>query len=160
MRLPVRELAERYKDDIFRAAFSVCGNIEDAEDAVQEAFIQYMKSSRQFESEEHIRAWLLRTAINKAKNTVRTFWHRNRTSIEDYMDSLQFREPEDRDLAEAVMALPKKQRMVIYLYYYEDDPVSEISDITGLSESAVKGQLFRARKKLKQMLGGDWNDDE
>ena len=76
------------------------------------------------------------------------------------MDSLQFREPEDRDLAEAVMALPKKQRMVIYLYYYEDERVSEISEITGLSESAVKGQLFRARKKLKQMLGGDWNDDE
>lgn len=159
MRLPVSELAEKYKDSIFRAALSVNGNVEDAEDVVQETFLQYIKSSRQFENEEHIKAWLLRTAINKSKNIVRTFWHRNRTSIEDYMAGLQFQEPEDRDLVNAVMALPKPQRTVIYLFYYEDYSVKEISELTGLSESAVKGRLFRARKMLKKTLGDDWNDD-
>lgn len=160
MRLPVKELAEKYKDSIFRAAFSVSGNVEDAEDVVQETFIQYMESTREFESEEHIKAWLLRTAINKSKNIVRTFWHRNRTSMEDYMSGLQFREPEDRDLVDAVMSLPKMQRMVIYLYYYEDYSVSEIAKASGLSEAAVKGRLFRGRKMLKKMLGDGWNDDE
>lgn len=53
MRIPVRELAEQHKDSIFRAASSICRNPEDAEDVVQETFLQYMESSRQFESVEH-----------------------------------------------------------------------------------------------------------
>lgn len=160
MRLPVEKLAEKYKDSLFRAAFSVSKNPDDAEDVVQETFLQYMESSRQFESEEHIRAWLLRTAINKSKNVVRTFWHRNRTSLDDYLSGVPFQEPEDRELVEAVLSLPKLYRSVVYLYYYEDYSVQEIADMLRLSAGTVKTRLFRGRKLLKNTLGEGWSDDE
>lgn len=61
-------LAQKYQDSVYRAAFSACKNPQDAEDAPQKTFLAYHRSSRQFESEEHIWAWLLRVAINKGKN--------------------------------------------------------------------------------------------
>ena len=68
MRQPVQELIERYRHNLFAAAFQICKNQEDAEDVVQETFIQYHITKKEFDSEEHIRAWLLRVAMNKAKN--------------------------------------------------------------------------------------------
>lgn len=160
MRISVDKLAAKYKDSVFRAAFSICQNPEDAEDIVQDTFLKYFESNRQFESEEHIKAWLLRTAINKSKNTLRTFWHRNRSTFEDYMDQLPFQEPEDHEMLETVMSLPEAYRIVIYLYYYEDYSVKEIAKVLGKPENTIKSHLYRARKTLKDILKEDWTDDE
>lgn len=160
MRRPVEELVEKYRDSVFRAALSVSRNPEDAEDAVQDTFIQYMNSKRQFESEEHIRAWLLRVAINKSKNIMTSFWNRNRVAFEDYMKNTQFQEPEDRSLAEAVFSLTEKYRVVMYLYYYEEYPVREIAEILHISEGTVKSRLARGRKALRDILKEAWDIDE
>ena len=85
MRLETQALAEQYRDRLFAAAFQVCGNAADAEDAAQEALLRYHLSDKQFESQEHIRAWLLRVAINWAKNTSRSLWRRNTVTLADYM---------------------------------------------------------------------------
>lgn len=153
-------MAAKYQDNVFRAAFSICRNPEDAEDIVQDTFLKYFESNRQFESEEHIKAWLLKTAINKSKNTLRTFWHRNRSTFEDYMDQLPFQEPEDQEMLETVMSLPEAYRIVIYLYYYEDYSVKEIAKVLGKPENTIKSHLYRARKTLKDILKEDWTDDE
>lgn len=160
MRLSVSELAEAYQENVFRAAFSICRNPDDAEDVVQDTFLAYMTSSRQFESREHIKAWLLRTAINKSKNISRSFWRKKREDFQDYMDSLPFKEPEDRQLVETVLALPKSYRVIIYLYYYEDYKVNEISELLHLPANTVKSRLYRGRKMLKDILREDWHDDE
>nr|WP_296958782.1 sigma factor [uncultured Mediterraneibacter sp.] len=62
---------------MYAVAFNVCKNQMDAEDIVQEAFVQYYTSKKEFENQQHIRAWLIRIVINKAKNVTRTFWRRN-----------------------------------------------------------------------------------
>lgn len=152
MRLPLETLAQKYQDNVYRAAFSVCKNPQDAEDVTQETFLSYHRSSQQFESEEHIRAWLLRVAINKGKNLRLSFWSRNRQNVEDYMESLVFEFPEDRGLFTAVMALPEKYRTVIHLFYYEDYTVREIAQIVGVSEGTVKTRLHRGREMLKNKL--------
>lgn len=152
-------LIERYRDNLFAAAFNVCKNAADADDIVQETFLQYYITTKKFESEQHIRAWLIRVAINKAKNVTRTFWRRNKISIEDYMETLTFETPESADLFETVMQLPEKYRIVIHLYYYEDYAVSEIADILKLSESNVKTRLSRGRAMLRKELEGEWVDD-
>ena len=72
MRQSVQELFERYQDNLYAAAFHVCRNAQDAEDAVQDTFIQYYSTQKEFDDEQHIRAWLIRVAINKAKNMNRT----------------------------------------------------------------------------------------
>lgn len=160
MRLSTEVLVNRYQQNLYAAAFSVCRRAEDAQDIVQDTFLQYHTTQKQFESEEHIKAWLLRLAINRAKNTVSSFWHRNAMPLEDYLDTLSFQAPEDRGLMEAVLALPEKYRTVIHLFYYEDYSVREIGKILRLTEAAVKQRLSRGRKLLKQTLQEEWTDDE
>ncbi len=160
MRIPVQNLIEQYQDNLYAVAFNVCKNQEDAEDVVQDAFLQYYTCRKEFENEQHIRAWLIRIVINKAKNMNRTFWRRNKLSLEDYMETLTFETPESETLFETVMGLPEKYRIIVHLFYYEDYSVREIADILNISESNVKIRLMRARTLLKEVLMEEWEDDE
>ena len=159
MRMETQALAETYRDRLFAAAFQVCGNAADAEDAAQDALLRYHISEKQFESEQHIRAWLLRVAINCAKNVSRSFFRRNTVPLEDYMDSLEFDSGESREIFREVMNLPETYRLVIHLYYYEDYTVAEIGRILGLTESNVKVRLSRGRQLLKKALQEVWDDE-
>ena len=159
MRMETQALAKTYRDRLFAAAFQVCGNAADAEDAAQEALLRYHISEKQFESEQHIRAWLLRVTINCAKNVSRSFFRRNTVPLEDYMDSLEFDSGESREIFREVMNLPETYRLVIHLYYYEDYSVAEIGRILGLTESNVKVRLSRGRKLLKKALQEVWDDE-
>ena len=159
MRQPVQQLIQLYQNNLYTAAFSICQNQMDAEDVVQETFVQYYTSRKQFENEQHIRAWLLRVVINKAKNINRTFWKKNKCSLEDYMETLAFPDSQSRDIFEEVMKLPDKYRIVIHLFYYEDYSVREIAKILKLSESNVKVRLSRGRALLKDSLKEDWEND-
>ena len=160
MRLPTQELFEKYQNNLYAVAFNVCKNAEDAEDVVQDTFIQYYSFKKQFDNEQHIRAWLIRVAINKAKNMNRTFWRKNKMSLEDYMETLTFEMPESSELFEAAMSLPEKYRIVVHLFYYEDYSIHEIAGILKLSESNVKVRLSRARSLLREKLQEEWENDE
>lgn len=159
MRLETQALAEQYRDRLFAAAFQVCGNAADAEDAAQEALLRYHLSDKEFENQEHIRAWLLRVAVNWAKNISRSFWRRNTLPLEEYMETLTFDCQESREIFREVMALPEKYRLVIHLYYYEDYSVQEIGRILGIRESNVKVRLSRGRQMLKATLQEVWDDE-
>lgn len=152
MRLSVEEAFRRYGDRVFSAAFSICQNREDADDVVQDTFLKYHAKDMHYADEDHLKAWLLRVAINRTRDLVGAFWRRNRVSWEDYMDQLEFVQPEDRSLFEAVMRLPDKYRIVIHLYYYEEYAVEEIANTLHRSRGTVKSQLSRGRALLKTML--------
>ncbi len=160
MRKPVQELIEHYQNNLYIVAFNVCKNPEDAEDVVQDTFIQYHTNKKEFENEQHIRAWLIRVAINKAKNMNHTFWRQNKLSLEDYMETLAFETPETETLFETVMKLPEKYRIVIHLFYYEDYTIHEIADILKISQSNTKVRLSRGRALLKEALKEEWEDDK
>ena len=160
MRLDLTELMERYRDRLYAAAFAVCRDPQDAEDVVQETFLAYYRENREFESEEHIRAWLLRVAVNKARNAAALFWRRNRVSLEEYMETLDFPEPEDKSLMEAVLVLPERFRIPLHLHYFEDYSVEEIAALLGVPPGTVKSRLFRARRQLRDKLQEGWDDDE
>ncbi len=160
MRQSVQEQFEKYQNNLYAAAFNICKNTEDAKDIVQETFIQYYSLRKEFDNEQNIRAWLIRVAINKAKNINRSFWRKNKKPLEDYMESLTFETPESEELFETVMALPEKFRIVIHLFYYEDYAIREIADILKISESNVKVRLSRGRSLLKIKLQEEWDDDE
>ena len=160
MRQSVQELFEKYQNNLYAVAFNICKNAENAKDIVQETFIQYYSLRKEFDNEQHIRAWLIRVAINKAKNINRSFWRKNKRPLEDYMESLTFETPESEELFETVMARPEKFRIVIHLFYYEDYAIREIADILKISESNVKVRLSRGRSLLKEKLQEEWEDDE
>ena len=160
MKLAVEEVYREYADRVFAAAFSVCRNQADADDAVQDTFIKYNFTDTDFRDENHIKAWLLRVTINFAKNVSSSFWRKNTVAWEEYMDKLSFEAPEDNRLFEAVMRLPQQYRVVIHLFYYEEYSIREIAEILRRREGTVKSQLSRGRKLLKNMLMEEWNDDE
>ena len=152
MKTETSVVVKKYKDSIFSAAFNVCANAADAEDVVQDTFIRYHTTNTQFSDEQHIRAWLLRVAINKAKNVTMSFWRRRGVPLEDYAETLAFPSPEAGDLFEKVMKLPEKYRTAIYLYYYEDYSTDEIARLTGTPAATVRTRLRRGRELLRAGL--------
>lgn len=160
MKTDTQILFEAYRQNVYAAAFSICKNAADAEDILQETFLQYHRTEKSFENEQHSKAWLLRTAMSRATDLYRKRKRRNETALEDYMQTLEFPSPESSGLFDAVMALPEQFRSVIHLFYYEDYTVSEIAKILHLTQSNVKVRLSRGRKLLKESLKEDWNDDE
>ena len=155
MRLTVEDAFQKYGDRVFSAAFSICRNREDADDVVQDTFLRYHIKNLQYMDETHLKAWLLRVAINRAKDITAAFWRRNRVSWEAYMEELEFTQPEDRSLFRAVMALPEKYRLVIHLYYYEECSIREIASLLHTGEGTIKSRLSRGRTLLKTMLTED-----
>ena len=158
MTMDFDNIYDRYSDRLYAAAFNICRQQQDAEDAVQDAFIRLYHSRKDFESEEHIKAWLLRETINAAKSTKRLFWNRMRSSYEEYMDSLVFEEESDKGLMDEVLKLPEKYRIVIQLFYFEEYKVKEIAEILNTSENTVKTRLLNRRRILKDKLEG-WEDE-
>lgn len=160
MRLTLEEALNKYGQSVFTAAFNICGSREDAADVLQDTMLRYFTRDNEFRDEEHLKAWLLRVAINRARDVRSSFWRRNKVSLEDHTAELTFDEPGTSELFEAVMALPERYRVPIHLFYYEDYSVREIARIMHSSEGSVKSRLSRGRKILKKELEEVWNDDE
>ena len=98
MRESVEKLIEKYKNNLFVVAFNVCKNIQDAEDVVQDTFIQYISLKKDFKTEENIKYWLIRVAINKAKNKNKTFFKRSTLPLQDYIETLTFESKESLEI--------------------------------------------------------------
>ena len=146
------DLARRYKDMVFRVALNYFGNPYDADDMVQEALMKLYTTKTVFDSEEHIRYWLIRVTLNLCKNTVRSPWRRRTVALEEASEMVTFDRPEQSELFQAVMSLPEKYRTPLYLFYYEDLPVREVAQLLQISESAVTTRISRARRILKSEL--------
>lgn len=152
MNPPLEQVMLQHADSVYAAAYSLLKNKQDAEDVVQDTFLKYYTRTRAFASAEHLRAWLLRLAINRAKDLLRAAARKNCVPLEDELRIDAFPQPESRELLEAVLALPEQYRTVIHLHYYEDYSVQQIAGILRLSRQAVKTRLFRGRQLLRAEL--------
>lgn len=142
-------VVQSYSNMLLKYAYTFCRNQEDAEDVVQDVFLKYLSKGQSFESEEHRKAWLLRTTINTAKNYKNTFWNRNRTSLgEEYI----FENSIEEEIWDVVNKLPDKYRIIVDLYYRDGYSIKEIAFILGKKTATVGTQLNRARQKLREML--------
>ena len=149
----------KYRDRVFAVGFNYFRNSMDADDVVQETFLKLLRSNKDFESEEHLRNWIMKVAVNECKRVTLSSWFKRKESLDDYADKLIFEEVGDRDLFDKVMRLPKNYRQVTHLFYYEGYSVKEIAGILGIRETTVTTRLSRARKKLKDQLKGEWEDE-
>lgn len=150
---------ETYRDTVYRVALHHFASPPDAEDAVQEVFLRLYTREEAFDSQEHLRRWLIRVTVNVCKDVLKSPWRRRRISLEALPDQPVFDAPEQGELYQAVLALPEKYRVVLDLYYYEELSIREIGQVLGLRQTAVTTRLFRARDLLKQRLEA-WQDDE
>lgn len=144
------DIAERYIDTVYRLALARVKSPEYAEDITQEVFLKLMQAKKNFESEEHLKAWLLRVTINCTKDLFLSSWFRKTEGFDESIDKhMSFEHEEKSDLYYALMKLPQKYRTVIHLHYYEGYSVREIAKIMKSTEGTVKSQLHRGREMLK-----------
>ena len=154
----IAEIYERNKNTVYRVCFAYMKNTADTEDAVQDTFFQLIKTGAAFESEEHEKAWLIRTATNICKNFLRNWW-RKRENIENFENLGTDGNIEIDNVFGAVMSLPDKYKTAIYLYYYEGYTSVEISKILGKPQSTIRNHLHEARSVLRNKLGGDFIEE-
>ena len=143
--------AERYLDMVYRIALNYFRHPQDAEDAAQEAMLRLWRADTDFEGEEHLRHFLVRVTLNVCRDFSRSPWRKRTVPLESCREPA-FSTPERWELYQAVMALPAKYRLPLYLYYFEGYAVAEVGELLGLNPSTVQTWLARARAKLKQEL--------
>ena len=142
----------KHENKLYRTALAIMGNISDAEDVVQEAFLRAYEKAPEFQTDNHEKAWLIRETVNLCNSRLRSPWRKRR---EPLLASYPAAEPEQHELLEHILSLPPKYRAVIHLFYYEGYSVKEIAGLTGQKESTVRSLLTRARQKLKSVLKED-----
>ncbi|HOV24824.1 MAG TPA: sigma-70 family RNA polymerase sigma factor [Pseudobacteroides sp.] len=126
---------------------------------VQNVYLKLHKNICNLNDDDHARRWLIRVAINECKNQFLSNWVRRVIPLDETLvDEVSF-EADDK-VWQAVMSLPQKYRIVIYLFYYEEYSTSEIAETLKLKEASVRKQLQRARERLKTILKEAWDNEE
>ena len=143
--------AERYLDMVYRIALNYFRHPQDAEDAAQEAMLRLWRTDTNFEGEDHLRRFLVRVTLNVCRDFSRSPWRKRTVPLESCREP-EFSTPERTELYRAVMDLPAKYRLPLYLYYFEGYAVAEVGQQLDLNPSTVQTRLARARAKLKQEL--------
>ena len=157
----IQYILDTYSRTLIRLCYTYVRNIFDAEDIAQDVLVALLKRGKGFESPEHEKAWLLRTAINKSKNHLRSGWITRTVAIDDADPSEKDDLTEEQsEVMEAVLSLPEKYRTVIHLFYYDGYSIKEIAAITGKKPATVGTLLARGRSLLKEMMIGGFDEDE
>lgn len=147
---------ERHADTVRRLCLIRLKNEADTEDIFQNVFLKYALSCVDFESAEHEKAWFIRVTINACKDLLKSFFRSCTVPLEELLEQPAQVPRDYTDVLEAVLTLPQKYRDVVYLYYYEGYGAEEIGQLLRKSVNTVYTWLTRARKLLREKLGGDW----
>ncbi|MBQ8057421.1 MAG: sigma-70 family RNA polymerase sigma factor [Ruminococcus sp.] len=151
--LSFEQVVRKYKNTVGSVCVMRLNNNSDADDCFQNTFLRLYKKSPDFKTQEHLKAWLIRVAINECNRFIRK--NRSFLSLDKVNNAVSYFPQEKCDMSWALLKLDSKYRDVIYLYYCEDYKVKEIAEILGKSPNTVKTLLSRGREKLKAIYGGD-----
>lgn len=156
-------LISKYQNLVFTICSRVFDNKEEAEDIAQESFIKCYQSLKQFKGESKFSSWLYTITYNTCMNHLK--YKKRQTSVEDIanvadQDIIEqdhiFAKLEQKEqtnlIQQALSKLELDEQMIIQLYYYEELPIKEISNILSLKIENIKIKLFRSRKKLFNIL--------
>ena len=146
---------DRHADMVRRLCLIHLKNQADSEDVFQTVFMKYVLSSAVFENEEHEKAWFIRVTINACRDLLRSFFRSRTVPLDELRDLPADAPSESREVLEAVLELPGKYRDVVYLHYFEGYTAPEIAGLMKKNVNTVYSLLARAKKLLKERLGGD-----
>lgn len=149
-----------YKDSLIFFLMQYVKNPSVAEDLTEDTFVAIAVKKPKFHDDASFKTWLFTIARNKALNYLRSPWHRKRVTVEEAFIPTEMDCPEKRLLQEeryralysAIKSLPKNQREMVYLFYFEDMSISEAASV--IHKSRVQGSsiLARARRNLRTIL--------
>ena len=144
-----------YSDSLYHLAMAKTKTKEIAEDIVQDTFIKLFQSEKEFESKEHIKAWLIRVTINACNKYYKSSWYTKTVAYEEQAGEVSMME-EKSEVYYAILELPDKYREVLHLYYYEELSVKEIASIMNMKAVSIETRIHRARALLKKKLKGEY----
>lgn len=147
---------ELYSGTVYRLAYMYTSNFADAQDITQDVFLALFCKQPRFSCPEQERAWLIRCAKNKSLNLLRS--RRSHQPVNDEIPQTGG-DMHDCSVREGVLRLPDTLKSVTYLFYFEDMSVKEIAGALGISQSAVKTRLCRAREILRSLLKEEYDYD-
>ena len=148
-----KAVREHYSS-VYGVALCSCKNPSDAFDIAQEVFLKLLLCDTSFESTEHLKAWLLRCAINKSTDLLRSHWHKFSQPLESISERTTdpLEKSGENRLIPILMKVSRKCRAVLYLHYFEEYTVTDIARILCVSESAVRARLTRGKEQLRKLL--------
>lgn len=154
-KVQMEEIYRRNCDIVYRVCLMHLKHEQDALDAVSETFLRLFQKQPDFVDLEHEKAWLIRTALNYCKDVQKSFWKRKRnvydTATEQMLQSIQVSDA-DTELLQAVWRLPPIYAELLYLRYYEEYSIEEISEIMKKNASTLRSRLGRARELLRKEM--------
>lgn len=150
---------DKYLKMVYRISFHYFGNREDAEDVSQDVFLKLYSHNTKFESEEELKAWLIRVTTNTCHSYFRNPFRKRKTEIDEKeIENIVGSSSSEQEIInrkvvmDAVMSLSERYRIVVYLYYYEEYSICQISNTLNIKETTIQTRLSRAREKLKSVL--------
>ncbi len=146
--MDVLYLFHRYRDDVYRLAVNYTHNPQEAEDVCQTVFMKLLEQGDLTPGRE--KAWLMQVTANECRSILRSAWWKRTVALDETIPAPAY---ETDDTIRAVMSLPPKYRVVIYLRYYEEYTTAEIGELLKLPVSTVTTRLSRGREQLKKRLG-------
>ena len=156
----IDSIIDRYQNTVYGLALARTGNRADADDVFQEVFIAYFQSGKVFRDENHRKAWLLRTTVNQARRVTASTWRQKTVPLSEREDvPVQFREPEENRVWEALQDLVEDYRLPIYLFYFQELSTQEIAKVLAIRPGAVRMRLTRGREQLREKLKGAYFDE-
>jgi RNA polymerase sigma-70 factor (ECF subfamily) len=163
------ELWTRYSHTAFKIVYRITGNRDDAEDAIQDAWMKAYMHLNTFDNRSKFSTWLTRIAINSALMILRKKRSHPETSMDWSIDGETWQQWEvadkranieehysrketERDLKRAILRLRPALRTIIEIQQSNDGSIKELADVAGISVAAVKSRLLRARTVLRRSL--------
>jgi RNA polymerase sigma factor (sigma-70 family) len=152
-------LLREIETHVYRTAYYILGNEQDAKDAAQEALIRIYTKINSYEEKALFKTWVQRIVTNICIDKFR----RTRTTVSIEEHNMVFTAPRNvedellaayaaKDIQEAIERLPEHHRAVVVLRYLQDFSYNEIADSLDLPLNTVKSYLFRARQQLQNLL--------
>ena len=152
---------KEYAKELLQIAYGYTKNKENSIDIMQNAYIAVLESNKRFESNEHIKYFLIRVTINESINFVKSYSKKKVLCNNDIIMNIPETKKDELpyDISEIVNILPEKYKTIIVLYYYDGMKIKDISKVLKMKESAVKKRLERARNLVKEIIERNYKND-
>jgi RNA polymerase sigma-70 factor (ECF subfamily) len=158
-------LVQTHQAAVFRLAYLLLGDADEAADIAQEAFIRAYRSLRRFDESRPLRPWLLRIASNLSRNRRRSLGRYfaalqrlGRTDVSNHPDieAEAGRQRDARALWQAVQRLHSSDQQIVYLRYFLELSVDETAAVLEIAPGTVKSRLHRALRRLREVIEMDF----
>ncbi len=156
--LACKQLYLQYADAMYNLCIRILQHQAEAEDALQEAFIKIFNNIHQYRNESSIGSWMKQIVTNTCLNVLK----KKKIAFDELKDDMSESESDNvsenennftiEEIKTAIEELPQGYRVVFNLFMLEDYSHKQIADMLEISESTAKTQLFKAKRKLKELL--------